>query len=223
MGEIENIKMRYSKRANIKPGGRGAEYFDKNHHREKELKFAEILKLRFGDDFSKLKLMEIGAGTGNNLAFFIRSGFVPTNIWANELLAGRVTTLKENFPGIHLEPGDAARIEHRDEFDVVLQATVYTSILDDAFKQKLAGTMLRMTKPGGLILWYDFIFNNPNNKDVKGIGKQEIRQLFCTASSIKFSRVTLAPPIGRRVYGLYNLFNFAFPFLRTHVIAEIIK
>jgi hypothetical protein len=83
--------------------------------------------------------------------------------------------------------------------------------------------MFAMTKKDGLILWYDFKYNNPKNKDVKGIGKNKIRELFKQAKTIEFHNVTLAPPIGRKVKRFYNLVNFLFPFLRTHVIAVIKK
>jgi hypothetical protein len=73
------------------------------------------------------------------------------------------------------------------------------------------------------MIWYDFKYNNPNNLDVKGVGKTEIKKFFPKAKKIIFHNVTLAPPIGRRVGKMYNLINFLFPFLRTHVIAEIYK
>ena len=46
---------------------------------------------------------------------------------------------------------------------------VFPSILDDSFQQKLADRMWALTKPGGGILWYDFIYNNPRNPDVRGV------------------------------------------------------
>jgi len=224
MDELENIKMRYAWRAeNLAPPTKGDMCFARAHIKERESKFLKILHRHFGNDFSMLKMIEIGAGGGQNLHFFIRSGFAMNNIWANELLDDRFDLLKQNFPEITADHGDASRLDHHNIFDLVLQSTVFTSILNDPLKQKLADTMYAMVKPGGMILWYDFTFDNPRNKHVKGVGKSEIRQLFQKASDIRFTRVTLAPPIGRKVFGMYNLINFAFPFLRTHIIAEIYK
>ena len=42
-------------------------------------------------------------------------------------------------------------------FDLLLQSPVFTSILDQAMKERVAAEMMRVSKPGGLILWYDFI------------------------------------------------------------------
>lgn len=224
MSETEEIKKRYDKRASkAVDSSTGDFYFSWHALREREFHFTKILRKKFGSDWSQLKLMEIGAGGGDNLFFFIRHGFKPENIWANELLGERFKILKHRFPGIHCVPGDASLLDKNNMFDVVLQSTVFTSILDDQFKGILARTLFNMVRPGGVVLWYDFIYNNPKNKDVKGIGKREVRALFPDASSIRFSRVTLAPPIGRKLHRMYNLINFTCPFLRTHVIAEITK
>ena len=81
--------------------------------------------------------------------------------------------------------------------------------------------MWEMKSEKGIILWYDFVYDNPFNKDVKGINKKEIKSLFPMASKYIFYKTTLAPPIGRRIKKFYNFFNILFPFLRTHTIAVI--
>lgn len=75
------------------------------------------------------------------------------------------------------------------------------------------------------MLWYDFIYNNPRNPDVRGVPLDRIRQLF-PQGRLKYWRLTLAPPINRVVTcvhpSLYALFN-AVPALRTHVLGWIQK
>jgi len=152
-----------------------------------------------------------------------RFGFEWSNIYANELLDDRVAILNKNIPNANIYSGDALALKFENSFDVVFQSTVFTSILDFDFKKRLSQKMWNMTKENGLILWYDFKYNNPSNKDVKGVNKREIMELFPDAKKIIFHNVTLAPPIGRRVGKFYNLVNLLFPFLRTHIIAEIYK
>jgi hypothetical protein len=82
-------------------------------------------------------------------------------------------------------------------FDLVLQLTAFSSILDDRIRCAIAGEMLRVLKPGGLIVWYDF-WLNPTNRQTRGIRPAEILRLF-PGSSVEFQRVTLAPPIARRL------------------------
>ncbi len=85
--------------------------------------------------------------------------------------------------------------------------------------------MWRWLKPGGAVLWYDFTYDNPRNPDVRGMPLARVRALF-PEGRVQARRVTLAPPISRRVCGLhprlYGVFN-ALPLLRTHVLAWIVK
>ena len=96
---------------------------------------------------------------------------------------------------------------------------------DDGFQQKLGDRMWALTKPGGGVLWYDFIFINPRNPDVRGVPLQRIRALF-PQGKIHPWKLTLAPPLSRRVTrlhpNLYYVFNI-FPFLRTHLLCWIRK
>jgi len=220
MTEIEMVKQRYEKRKQTKRVENI--WFSKFIQYERELKYFEIIKNNF-QTLNDKKLIEIGAGGGDNLLALKRFGFDWSNIYANELLDDRVEILKKNLPNSNIFAGDALKLEFKNYFDIVFQSTVFTSILDYDFKKRLANKMFDMTKNDGLVLWYDFKYDNPNNKDVKGVGKNEIKELFPNAKKIIFYNVTLAPPIGRRVGKFYNLINFIFPFLRTHIVAEIYK
>jgi hypothetical protein len=97
---------------------------------------------------------------------------------------------------------------------------VFTSVLDDNFRKELALKMISMVKPNGIILFYDFKYNNPANKNVKRVSPRDIRNLF-SSKHIKFYSVTLAPPISRKIGRFYNLINILFPFLRTHLVSVI--
>lgn len=172
-------------------------------------------------------LLEVGCGSGGNLIDMMRLGFRPENLVGNELLQDRATEARSRLPvATRLVVGDAAALDFGDEqFDVVYQSTVFTSILDDTFQVRLANKMWTLVKPGGGILWYDFTFNNPSNPDVRGVPLKRVRELF-PLGLISTRRVTLAPPISRRVVRIhpvmYGVFN-AFPMLRTHVLCFIQK
>lgn len=198
-------------------------YFNHFVQSERELKYTEIIQEKF-KSIKDIKVLEVGAGNGGNIYFFKKLGVKWDNIYANELLPYRIEVLKTTFPNIHLYEGDACEIEQDKEelFDIVFQSTVFTSILDSKFKELLAEKMWTLLKPGGIVLWYDFAFDNPSNKDVKGVKRKEIKGLFKEAKSIKFYKTTLAPPIGRRIKKLYPFIN-VFSFLRTHLIAVIEK
>lgn len=195
-------------------------YFSHYAKSERELKYLEILR-REEREFDNLKILEIGAGGGDNLLYFHRLGVSWNNIYANELLDNRVEILKKRLLSINIYAGDVLDLDFERYFDIVFQSTVFSSILDFDFRRAVAIKMMGMIKKEGFILWYDFKFDNPKNKNVKGVTKKEVKFLFREAKSFTFYNVTLAPPIGRVVGKWYQLVNFLFPFLRTHFICLI--
>ena len=86
--------------------------------------------------------------------------------------------------------------------------------------------MWRVVKPGGVILWFDFRINNPRNKNVRGISSKEIYSLFPDCSIRRLRRVTLAPPLARRIVPVSWIAASCLekiPFLRTHYLGIIRK
>jgi len=223
--ENDKIAERYEKRKSneLVKKNSGSPLFMTFVQKEREKKYLQILRSRYGS-CRDIRILEVGAGGGWNLITFLNAGAKPENIIASELLPERVQELKERLPEIKVYSGDACNLDPAEcgTFDVVFQSTVFTSLLDERSKVMLADKMWELLNPGGLILWHDFIFDNPGNKDVKGIKKAEIFRLFPRGIDIRFYKVTLAPPIGRRINKLYPMFNF-FPFLRSHLIAVIGK
>lgn len=223
MEETDKIKERYERRKSSDDVKRQNQSLHYNRYvlNEREELYERLLRQKF-PDLSSIRLLEIGAGGGTNIHFFKKIGLKPENIFANELLPERVESLKQIIPHANIFPGDALGLQEENKFDVVFQSTVFTSILDLEFRKKLAAKMVNLTRNGGIILWYDFIFDNPRNSDVKGVPKSEVRELF-KGKHIDFYAVTLAPPVGRRIGRLYPLVNKIFPFLRSHVVAVISK
>lgn len=194
---------------------------------EKQRALFKLFSAHLDTPISETTLLEIGCGSGANLVELIRLGFDPSNLIGNELLDDKLALARKSLPsGLSLYSGDATALDIPEEsLDLVYQSTVFSSLLDDRFQQTLANNMWRWLKPGGAILWYDFIYNNPANPDVRGVPLNRIKALFPDAT-ISTIRVTLAPPISRRVTkvhpSLYTLFAL-FPFLRTHVFCWIKK
>jgi len=165
---------------------------------EQERKILALLRRYRRDDLANQKILEVGCGTGGNLRRLIKWGARPENVSGLDLLPENIDQARRLSPnGVSLHCGNAANIPFPDgSFDLLVQATVFSSILDPRMKQWIAREMLRVLKAGGAILWLDFFFNNPKNPDVRGVGRKEIRTLFpdCIA---KVSRVNLAPPLVR--------------------------
>jgi ubiquinone/menaquinone biosynthesis C-methylase UbiE len=100
---------------------------------------------------------------------------------------------------------------------------MFTSVLDPQIRRQIAAEMLRVLKPNGVILWYDFLVNNPANPDVRGVCKQEISRLF-TGCKFDLRRVTLVPPVLRwlapRSWFLTYMLSHVRPFC-THYLGVI--
>ncbi len=177
-------------------------------------------------DLSNRRAVEVGCGAGGNLLELLRMGFMPRNLRGIEIDEARHAHACEVLPAsLRLIHGDALGDEAQRLIgplsqDLVLQATVFSSILDDTTQVALADTMWRWVRPGGGVLWYDFTVNNPHNPRVRGVPLQRVQQLFPQAR-LRTRALTLAPPLARwacrRHPALYHLFNLL-PALRTHLL-----
>lgn len=173
------------------------------------------------------KFLEVGCGAGFWLRQFLQWGARPENVFGLDVVPARVEKARSLCPaGVTVQGASAARMTFPNEsFDIVLQATVFSSILDPEIRTAVAAEMLRVLRPGGLILSYDFHLRNPRNPDVCGIGKAELRRLL-PACSIDFEQITLLPPLARllapRSVLLVHAFS-AMKFLCTHYLAVVEK
>jgi SAM-dependent methyltransferase len=178
-------------------------------------------------DLAMRRVLEVGCGAGANLLDFLRLGFLPRNLVGIESHPDLFAQAMQTLPsGVTLMQGDASLVKLPDESeDVVLQSTVFSSLLDAPFQWRLAQAMWRWVRPGGGVLWHDFIVNVPSIPAVQGVPVSRIRELFPTGQ-LQYRRVTLSPPVARNLCALhpalYSVFN-ALPVLRTQVLAWIEK
>ena len=174
-----------------------------------------------------VRLLEVGCGTGNWLRRFVLWGATPSNLSGIDLLPDRISAARESTaPGVHLGIGDAAALNFPDgAFDIVFQSTMFTSILDARVRSSAALEMLRVLKPGGTIIWYDYFVPSPRNPDVRAIRLAELRELF-PPCNVHARRVSLVPPIARalarRAWWVCETLELI-PWLRTHYLASIQK
>jgi SAM-dependent methyltransferase len=189
---------------------------------EQERKVLALLRRHRRDDLANQQILEVGCGTGGNLRRLIKWGARPENLSGLDLLSDNIVQARRLSPSdVRLYCGNAANIPFPDAaFDLVVQVTMFSSILDPGMKQRIAQEMLRVLKPDGAILWLDFFFNNPRNPEVRGVGRKEIRNLFpdCNAP---VHRMNLAPPLVRllapRSWLLCDILA-GLPFLDTHYL-----
>jgi|SRR5215218_2140941 len=144
------------------------------------------------------RVLEVGCGSGNWLEM-MEEKLEGASLAGIELDPGRAASAAARFPGADIRSGDASRLPWESgSFDIVLQSTVFSSILDPDMRRAVASEMLRVLAPGGAILWYDFFVNNPSNLHVRGVRRREIEALF-PGCRVALRRTTLAPPLARRI------------------------
>ena len=170
-------------------------------------------------------VLEVGCGTGSWLRSLVQWGADPARVAAIDLIPGRVDEARRlSAPGVRIDVANATAIPYPDAaFDLVLQSTVFTSVLDAATRRAIAAEMLRVLKPGGAVLWYDFHFDNPRNADVKAVTPREVRALF-PGCRVTLKRAGLAPPVARRLAPLSWMACHVLekvPFLCTHHLGLI--
>lgn len=195
-----------------------------NQHREKD-----IIKslVRFGiDDLSHAKILDLGCLIGNVLRDFIKYGADPQNCFGIDLLPYKIEKAKRISPNIDFICGNAEKLPYDNElFDIILCFTVFSSIFDEGMAKNISKEMVRVLKPTGIILWYDFFVDNYRNSDVRGIKKKEIIKLFSNCK-VELKRITLAPFLSRAIAPYSWIFCYILEklkILNTHYFGIIKK
>jgi ubiquinone/menaquinone biosynthesis C-methylase UbiE len=170
-----------------------------------------------------LEILEVGCGTGGELSRLVARNADPSKLSGIDPRPDAVDEARLRIPDAHLIAGDATRLPYPDQsFDLVYQATALSSMPSPVMRRQVAAEMLRVARPGGLIVSYDFAWN-PINRDTVGIDTREVRRLF-PELPIEVHRVTVVPPLARwlgdRSERALRVLA-AIPPLRTHRLAII--
>lgn len=188
-------------------------------HQERQevlLRFFQEIGL---NSLKSLKILDVGCGSGGHLRRMVDYGAEPAKCFGIDPCSTSVAAGRELNSNITFLQGSAERLPFPDnDFDLIFQFTVFTSILDSVTRNAIVGEIFRVLRPGGYFIWYDFAYSNPKNPSVRGIGKREVKTLLKDLR-LTFRKVTLAPPIGRAVVKIWPpLYWFlrVVPLLRTH-------
>lgn len=178
---------------------------------------------RRGWDTANLDCLDVGCGTGGELARLVAYGADPRRLHGIDLRDDAIAAARARLPLCDLVTGDASEMPFATgSMDVVLQLTALSSILDEGVRGRVAAEMIRVCRPSGLVVSYDFIAN-PTNADTRGLRAGEIRRLF-PGCQIRIHRLTLAPFIARRVVPRSRRMAAvlgSLPPLRTHLLAFV--
>ncbi len=170
------------------------------------------------------RLADIGCGYGYWLEYFEGWTGIQDGLYGVDHDWERLKGARERAKTANIVAADTRDLPWESaSFDLVTQFVVLTSILERADRQRIASEMLRVLKPMGRILWYDFFSPNPFNRQTRPVRRKEIGTLFPNCR-IRVRRVTLAPPLARLCIRLSEKLAQALdrmPFLCTHYLAVI--
>lgn len=228
--EIERIDAVYSRRGydtDLDYSEANAVYL----HRLHSMEHATLSALKAAGmerNLADLQVLDFGCGNGRWFGRWIAWGATPSNLTGVDLRGAAIELACTLFPQCCFKVMPQGCVPFPDaSFDVVYQNLVFSSILDDGIRRAAAAEMMRVLKPGGVILWCDFTYDNPRNPHVRGVTQRDIKELFPNVETIVRKSVILAPPIARRVvqrsWLMADFLESGFPFLRTHIFAALRK
>ena len=129
--ERDRLTAAYASRA----AARHDTWFDPAHrviHQERERRTLALLAREGLGSLRESRILDIGCGAGNWLLDVVRWGATPERVFGVDLLAERVATAKRlTAPGVTVTQGDISALDFpAASFDLVIQSTVFSSILD---------------------------------------------------------------------------------------------
>jgi SAM-dependent methyltransferase len=183
---------------------------------------AGLLAANGAGQLGSLEVLDVGCGSGGWLRMLQEWGATPEGLHGIDLLADRIAEAKRKAPHLDYRIATGWGIPFADaSMDMVCANTVFSSILDANARCGLGGEMMRVVRPSGAVLLFDFVVGNPANRDTLGIGRAEVQRIF-PGWKVSSRRIILAPPILRRTIRLGAavplLLESLLPMLRTHAV-----
>lgn len=182
-GEIERIKREYAERdEKLYAGGWKSDIYHPRHPMGRlfyEHRIEVVTDALNALDFAleEARVLDFGCGAGGWLRLLVDLGATPDNLTGMDISESRIATARAANPAIHWQVVEGGSIPAADaQFDLVLQTTVFSSILDERVSDGLAREMRRVTRPGGLIFWADLLTGDPGR--LKPYPIEQVRRLF---------------------------------------------
>lgn len=225
MHEIERIRKVYQAYDQNEEWAQRWSIFNPMAHFMEVQREKQLLRILKGQPLAKMKVLDLGCGTGKLLRELVTYGAEGSNLFGLDLMVERLQTAQRLNFFSHLVQGDAAGLPFADgSFDLILQFTMLSSVLDESVREAIAIEAWRVLKVGGFILWYDLKSEKPRPY-LRGISARRIQMLF-PEGDFEFRSVTLRFSIAARVvrfsWILAELLE-KFPLFRSHNLAIIRK
>ncbi len=198
-------------------------------YRIQELERAVLaaLKRTRHTDLDQLKMLDIGCGAGHWEREFVMWGAEPKNIFGIDLMRERVELARNVCaPGVRIDCGSALNLPHADHsIDVILLFGIFCLIQEDNVWEGIARDAMRVLKNDGVILWCDYRFKAPGERQLRTFNKRDIQRFF-PGMLVDGHPIHPLPPLLRKIGPIApficNVIAML-PFIRTHYFATIRK
>lgn len=150
-----------------------------------------------GLDFATAKILDVGAASGGTLAPFMGATIMPPgNLYGIDILPERVALGRNRYPGVNFTQADATALPFdAGFFDLCTQFFMLTQVPEDV-GQKVAGEMVRVTRPGGYVLSMDWGLGS-KRKGYHAVNMARLRRLFPGLTKVGEASGQIVPPVGR--------------------------
>ena len=198
-----------------------------------QLREAEAAVLRHisestGGSLRDRRILDLGCGAGGWIRELVLWGAEPELIYGVDALADRLEEARHKVaPGVNLILGNAAKLDFADHFfDLILIFQSVTMITEERIRVAVASEALRVLKPGGAILWYDYRYQRPEMRGLqRPVNKRDLRRWF-PGCRLNLQSILAFPPISRRLARIWSPLWYLLkiiPPLQTCYVGSIVK
>lgn len=157
--EVEAIREEYRRRS-VAPQCRGVYSLLNPTHAylvlERERAILAALARHLRVPLAEADVLDVGSSSGTSLGLLALYGADPLRLHGVDTDAGRIEEGHRRFPALDLRHSDGMTLPYEDgSFDLVQQITMLSSVRSQELRRQIAGEMLRVARPGALLLSYD--------------------------------------------------------------------
>ncbi len=184
--EADAVRTQYARRRRDptlpRNGARVAPALERAHRARRAHVLAVIDELGARE---RLHVLDVGCGTGDDLEFLAANGLLPRNLAGVDLLGEAIAEARARVADATILIADGTALPFDDgAFDAVLQTTMLSSIVDRAVRTRVAAEMVRVVRPGGLVISCDLRRTAGNGRAI-ALDERELRALFGSVGPLR--------------------------------------
>ncbi len=190
--EVERIRRMYEERyanPNIRESWEPFAETEVAYRSQQMLAVARLFRTIGRLNLAGLRILDVGCGEGRLVRAFLDMGASPRDVVGVDIRANAIEESRRRSPHVDSRIMNGADLAFDDgAFDLVTQFVVFSSIFTEDLRTRLASEMMRVTRKGGYVLWWDLM------RTVQGSsGKRLQPKLLFPGMQYREERVGMSP------------------------------